>query len=78
MYIRFWVRDNGPGLDEGQQATLFTEFTRLAELRTAGYGSGLSIVRRIAERLGGRVGVRSSPGQGSEFYFTLPSAPGVE
>jgi two-component system sensor histidine kinase/response regulator len=69
---RFWVRDDGDGLDAEQQSTLFTEFTRLHELSTEGYGLGLSIVRRIVERLGGQVGVTSTVGQGSEFFFTLP------
>jgi signal transduction histidine kinase len=72
-YARFWVRDNGPGLDQDQQTVLFIEFTRLAELRAEGYGLGLSIVRRIVEKLGGQVGVESAVGQGSEFYFTLPT-----
>jgi signal transduction histidine kinase len=75
-YARFWVRDNGPGLDQDQQTVLFTEFTRLAELRAEGYGLGLSIVRRIVEKLGGQVGVESAVGQGSEFYFTLPTPSG--
>ena len=69
--LRFWVRDTGPGLSPDEQATLFTEFTRLSELRVEGYGLGLSIVRRIIEKLGGRVGVESEVGQGSLFYFTL-------
>ena len=70
--IRFWVRDNGVGLTPEEQGVLFTEFTRLNEVRAEGHGLGLSIVRRIVEKLGGRVGVQSQPGQGSEFYFTLP------
>ncbi|NIU99771.1 MAG: hybrid sensor histidine kinase/response regulator, partial [Phycisphaerae bacterium] len=72
--IRFWVRDNGPGLKPETQATLFTEFTRLTEVRAQGHGLGLSIVRRIIEKLGGEVGFDSEnvPGQGSAFYFTLP------
>ncbi len=72
--IRFWVRDNGPGLTVEAQAALFTEFTRLSEVKVKGYGLGLSIVRRIMEKLGGRVGVESQVGYGSEFYFELPSA----
>jgi signal transduction histidine kinase len=71
--VRFWVRDNGPGLDEEQQAVLFVEFTKLRQLGE-GHGLGLSIVKRIVERLGGQVGVDSAVGQGSEFYFTLPVA----
>jgi two-component system sensor histidine kinase/response regulator len=72
--IRFWVKDNGPGLTPEAQATLFTEFTRLDEVRAKGHGLGLSIVRRIMDKLGGQVGVESEIGQGSVFYFTLPGA----
>jgi signal transduction histidine kinase len=70
--IRFWVRDNGPGLPEEAQAKLFTPFTRLHTKRAKGHGLGLSIVQQIVEKLGGRAGVESTPGQGSLFYFTLP------
>ena len=69
--IRYWVRDNGPGLSAEQQAVLFTPFERLKNLRVRGHGLGLSIVRRVVEKLGGQVGVESSPGEGSLFYFTL-------
>lgn len=72
--IRFWVRDNGPGLTEAQQARLFTSFTRLDQARAEGHGLGLSIVHRIIERLGGEVGVESTLGEGATFYFTLPVA----
>ncbi|MCP4359006.1 MAG: hybrid sensor histidine kinase/response regulator [Chloroflexi bacterium] len=70
--VRFWVRDNGPGLTLEKQALLFTEFGRLSEVRIEGFGLGLSIVKRIIDKLNGRVGVHSAPGQGSEFYFELP------
>jgi signal transduction histidine kinase len=70
--VFFWVRDNGAGLSREAQSRLFTPFTRLDQARAAGHGLGLSIVRRIVERLGGRVGVDSVPGQGSTFFFTLP------
>jgi signal transduction histidine kinase len=72
--IRFWVKDNGPGLTPTQQARLFAEFTRLDEIRADGHGLGLSIVRRIMDKLGGGVGVESESGGGSTFYFTLPAA----
>jgi signal transduction histidine kinase len=70
--VRFWVRDNGPGLTPEAQARLFTPFTQLAQVRAMGHGLGLSIVRRIVEKLGGQVGVESQVGQGSVFTFTLP------
>jgi PAS domain S-box-containing protein len=73
--VRFWLRDNGPGLSPEAQAQLFTPFTRLHQVRARGHGLGLSIVRRIVEKLGGQVGVESSgiAGQGCLFYFTLPA-----
>jgi signal transduction histidine kinase len=73
--IRFWVRDNGPGLTPGEQARLFTPFTRLDQVRAKGHGLGLSIVRRIVEKLGGEVGVESQLGQGSLFSFSLDPQP---
>ena len=73
--IRFWVRDNGPGLTPEEQARLFAPFERLHRGRAEGHGLGLSIVRRIVEKLGGQAGVESEPGQGSLFFFTLPAAP---
>lgn len=73
--IRFWVRDNGPGLTDEQLAELFKPFTQLKQVVVGGgHGLGLSIVQRIIERLGGQVGVESVLGQGSTFYFTLPAA----
>jgi len=72
--VRFWVRDNGPGLTTEAQAQLFTPFTRLHKNRADGHGLGLSIVHRIVERLGGQAGVESIVDQGSVFYFTLPKA----
>ena len=72
--LRFWVRDHGPGIPAEAQSRLFAEFTRLDAVRTEGHGLGLSIVRRIIERLGGRVGVESEPGAGSRFWFSLPAA----
>jgi signal transduction histidine kinase len=71
--VRFWVRDNGPGIPPEAQTQLFTPFTRLDRVRANGHGLGLSIVRRIVEKLGGQVGVESAQDQGSVFSFTLPS-----
>jgi len=72
-YVRFWVRDNGAGLTPEEQGRLFTPFTRLDQTRAKGHGLGLSIVRRIIDKLNGQVGVESEPGAGSTFWFTLPA-----
>lgn len=71
--MRFWVHDNGEGISEARQERLFTPFERLSQSRGEGHGLGLSIVRRIVNKLGGSVGVESQPDQGSTFYFTLPA-----
>jgi signal transduction histidine kinase len=71
--VRFWVRDHGQGIPPRKQAHLFTPFTRLGQVNRPGNGLGLSIVRRIVEKLGGRAGVESQAGQGSLFFFTLPA-----
>jgi PAS domain S-box-containing protein len=74
--VRFWVRDNGRGLTPEEQARLFVPFTQLAQVRVEGHGLGLSIVRRIMEKLGGQVGIESEgvPGKGCVFSFSLPAA----
>ncbi len=69
-----WVRDHGPGLTPEEQSSLFTPFTRLDQVHLKGHGLGLSIVRRIVEKLGGQVGLKSQVGEGSTFYFALPAA----
>jgi signal transduction histidine kinase len=76
--VRFWIHDNGDGLSQKAQARLFSAFTRLDETKSQGHGLGLSIVKRIVEKLGGEVAVESAgiPGQGSTFSFTLPARKG--
>lgn len=75
--IRFWTRDHGPGIPKKTQLQLFTPFTRLSLVHRPGHGLGLSIVRRIVEKLGGQVGVESEVGKGSLFYFSLPARPAI-
>ncbi|MBX3013194.1 MAG: response regulator [Caldilineaceae bacterium] len=71
---RFWVRDNGDGITVEEQQALFQPFSRLKSPSIEGHGLGLSIVRRIIEKLGGEVCVESKLGSGSEFSFILPVA----
>ncbi len=70
--IIFWVRDHGDGLTTDEQARLFIPFERLNRTHKEGHGLGLSITKRIVEKLRGKVGVQSQPGEGSLFWFTLP------
>jgi signal transduction histidine kinase len=71
--VRFWVKDYGIGILPEDQKKLFKPHTRLHQTRARGEGVGLSIVRRIVEKCGGKVGVESEPGKGSTFWFCLPS-----
>jgi len=71
--IRYWVCDKGAGLSLEQQQKLFIPFSRLEQNRQiSGHGLGLSIVKRILEKLQGQVGVESELGKGSCFFFELP------
>lgn len=72
--LRFWTRDNGPGIPPEARTTLFTRGNPLNRLSHTGAGLGLPIVNNIVEKLGGQVGVESEEGQGSLFFFTLPAA----
>jgi signal transduction histidine kinase len=68
------VRDNGCGIPLSEQSRIFEPFYRVDPSRartTGGTGLGLSIVKRLVERMGGRVTVQSEPGVGSTFIVTL-------
>ncbi|MEI8040165.1 MAG: HAMP domain-containing sensor histidine kinase [Verrucomicrobiota bacterium] len=76
--LRLWVEDRGEGIPASEHERIFERFYRRgSELRrqTQGVGIGLSIVKHIVEAHGGRVVVRSAPGEGSRFVIELPLAP---
>jgi PAS domain S-box-containing protein len=74
-WVRLWVEDNGIGIAPEHRERIFRVFERLHGVETyPGTGIGLAIVRKGIERMGGRVGVESAPGQGSRFWVELPKA----
>ena len=68
--VRLWVADNGIGIPAADQAKLFVLFQRLRG-DYEGTGIGLAIVKKAAERMGGKVGMESEPGKGSRFFIEL-------
>jgi PAS domain S-box-containing protein len=74
--LRLLVEDNGIGIAPQYQERIFGLFERLHPPEEyPGTGIGLAIVKRAAEKMGGRAGVRSVPGQGSQFFLELQLAP---
>ncbi|SFM82316.1 hybrid sensor histidine kinase/response regulator [Variovorax sp. OV329] len=75
---RIEVRDNGIGIAAEDQERVFEDFEQVGNLERnlrRGHGLGLAIVRRLAQRLDTQIDLRSAPGRGSVFAFTLPAAP---
>lgn len=73
--VRLWIEDNGIGIESRHMGRLFGMFERIHPAQAfEGNGIGLAIVKRASHRLGGEVGVESTPGEGSRFWLDLQSA----
>jgi signal transduction histidine kinase len=74
-WVRLWIEDRGIGIAPEALETVFEMFRQLnSSSRYEGSGIGLAIVRKAIERMSGRVGVESKPGEGSRFWLELPKA----
>jgi len=76
-FLKISVKDDGPGIPGEEQPKLFRKFYQIDADFTGqipGFGLGLAFVKSVAEAHGGSAGLKSAPGEGSVFYFTIPLA----
>jgi two-component system, NtrC family, sensor histidine kinase KinB len=71
--VKFEVADTGEGIPQEYQDQIFNKYFRVSGSIREGTGLGLAIAKNIIEAHGGEIGLESSPGQGSTFWFTLPT-----
>jgi two-component system sensor histidine kinase KdpD len=75
-YVKVSVKDEGAGIPAKERAHIFERYYRVSTNadRVPGTGLGLHIAKNVVQAQGGKIWVESEPGQGSEFFFTLPVA----
>lgn len=77
-WVRISVSDTGIGIAPADQERIFEEFERVKQKNgqaVSGVGLGLAICRRLIQHMGGKIGVESTPGEGSTFFCDLPVVP---
>lgn len=75
LTVKFWVRDNGPGIPSAERDRIFEKFTRLrGKNKPGGLGVGLAFCRLAVNAHNGDIWIESEPGKGTTFWFTLPVA----
>ena len=75
IFVKFWIRDNGPGISPADRERIFDKFIRVrGKSRTVGLGLGLAFCRLAVHGHGGEIWVESELGKGSTFWITLPVA----
>lgn len=75
LFVKFWVRDNGPGILPAERERIFEKFTRLrGKAKTSGLGVGLAFCRLAVHAHGGEIWLDSEVGKGTTFWLTLPVA----
>lgn len=75
QYIKFYVKDTGIGISEGDKKIIFENFRQIDDTNTrlfGGTGIGLSVAKKYTNLIGGDIWVESTPDEGSTFFFTVP------
>ncbi len=73
-FVIISVKDEGPGITKDEQKRIFEKYVKSKSDSVKGTGLGLAIAKEFVEVQGGIIGVESTPGKGSSFYFSLPIA----